>query len=138
MVHELRAVPLAVGGVGFGISYGFAFIVGGIYALSPSPPDNSVSNDVACDSTCKKQGALLLVPVLGPLLSFDTGPHSATDTKVGLWWSGIQAASAIMAIVGLVGHDVPRVSRPAASVSKISVVPVVTPQGEMLSLATRW
>ena len=96
LIHE-PFVWLAAPGVAlFALSYGLAFIIGGVLALTPSPAGNSVSNDIACDSTCHDQAALLMVPVAGPLLSFQLGPHNSTDTKIGIIWSGIEAAGAVM------------------------------------------
>jgi hypothetical protein len=129
-VHQPYVGWAAAGGVVFGISYGLAFIIGGIYALAPTPAPNSISSDVACTSACHEAGALLLVPVAGPLL--------LSNSKFTLWWSGIQAAGALMGIVGLVGHYVPAESPPKARVSNISVFPAVTPQGGMLSLGMPW
>src|SRR3954470_10310539 len=58
VIHEKRLWLAMPGGVVFGLSYGIAAIVGAIFALSPSAPANSVSDDIACYSTCRKQGAL--------------------------------------------------------------------------------
>lgn len=128
---------LVLGGrIVFGISYGIAAVIGGIFALTPSPPPNSISDDVVCDSTCKKEGALLLVPVVGPLLSFNLWPHDATATEVSLVWSGIEAAGLATVIVGLIGHDVPLTPLPTESPApgKVSLVPLVTPAGGTLSM----
>jgi hypothetical protein len=132
MIHQPYLGWSLAGRLVFGISYGLAVIPGLIYALVPSPPANSISNDVACDSTCKSQGALLLVPVAGPLLGI--------DNKVGLLWSGIQAAGLAMLIVGLVGHDVPQtqLSIESPTPSKVSVVPFITAQGGTLSMRMAW
>jgi hypothetical protein len=136
MIHQRYAVPAVAGRVVFGISYGFAFIVGVINALTPSLPANSISSDVACDSTCKEEGALLLVPVAGPLLSTELSPQNATGTKVALIWSGVEAAGLAMIIVGLIGHDVPQAQLPteAPALGRVSVVPLVTPEGGTLSM----
>jgi hypothetical protein len=132
MIHESYLGWSVAGRLVFGISYGLAVIPGLIYALVPSPPPNSISSDVACDSTCKSQGVLLLVPVAGPLLG--------TDNKVGLLWSGIQAAGLAMLIVGLIGHDVPQtqLSTESPTPSKVSVVPFIMAQGGTLSMRMAW
>jgi hypothetical protein len=139
-MHKQWPVLVVSGRVVLAISYGLAFIIGGIEVLTPTAPTNPVSSDVACDSTCKTQGALLLVPVAGPLLMIQSGPHNASDTTIGLVWSGIQAAGLAMLIVGLVGHDVPQapfqLQSPAPA--KVSVVPLVTPDGGALSLHVAW
>jgi hypothetical protein len=129
MVHERYLWLAGPGGFVFLLSYGSALLVGVFGLLTPAPDNNSISSDIGCDSTCKKESAYLMVPVAGPLLAFASGPHNATDTKVGLWWSGIQAVSLAVTIVGLVGHDVP-------AAGKVSVVPLVTSNGGALSLRT--
>jgi hypothetical protein len=129
MVHERYLWLVGPGGFVFALSYGAAFLVGVLELLTPAPSNNPTSSDIGCDSTCKNESALLLVPVAGPLLAFVGGPHNANDTKVGLWWSGIQAVSLAVTIVGLVGHDVP-------AAGKVSVVPLVTSNGGALSLRT--
>jgi hypothetical protein len=137
-IHEKRLWLAVPGALVFGLSYGVAFIVGGMFALTPSPTANSVSNDLACDSTCKKQGALLMIPVAGPLLSFELWPHSATDTEVALVWSGLEAVGLTMLVVGMIGHDVPLEPLPTVAGTTVSIVPSVTPEGGMLSLRTPW
>jgi len=129
MVHERYLWLAGPGGFVFLLSYGSALLVGVIGLLTPAPSNNSISNDIGCDSTCKKESAYLMIPVAGPLLAVAGGPHNATDTKVGLWWSGIQAVSLAVTIVGLIGHDVP-------AAGKVSVVPLVTSNGGALSLRT--
>ena len=138
MIHEKRPWLAVPGAFVFGLSYGVAFIVGGIFVLTPSPPASSVSNDLACDSACKKQGALLMIPVAGPLLSFELWPHNATDTEVALVWSGLEAVGLTMLIVGMIGHDVPLEPLPTVPGTTVSIVPSVTPEGGMLSLRTPW
>jgi hypothetical protein len=136
MIHQPYLWLAGPGGFVFLVSYGAALLAGTFTLLTPGPSSNSVSNDLACDSTCKKQGALVLLPVVGPLLSFQTGPHNPSDTKIGLWWSGIEAVGLTMMVVGLVGHDVPQTPFPAASPTpgKVSVVPFVAPGAGALSL----
>ena len=132
MIHQQYLGWFVAGRLVFGISYGLAVIPGAIYALVPSPPPNSISSDVACDSACKSQGALLLIPVVGPLF--------AIGGKVGLVWSGVQTAGLAMLLVGLVGHDVPqpRPSKESPTTSKVSVVPFITAQGGTLSMRMAW
>jgi len=139
-VHEPR-LWLAVPGIAlFAISYGVAFIVGAVFALNPSGPANSVSDDIACNSTCRTQGALLMVPVAGPLLMTEPWPHRSTDTEAALVWSGIEAAGLAMLVVGLIGHDVLRVPRQTESRAprNVSVAPLLTPQSGALSLRIAW
>ena len=78
-----------------------------------------------------------MIPVAGPLLMVEPWPHSATDTKVALVWSGIEAAGLAMIVMGNIGHSVPlQMQSPAPR--KVSVVPLITPDGGALSMRMAW
>jgi hypothetical protein len=137
MVHERYLWLVGPGGFVFLLGYGAAFLVGTLGLLTPAPDNNPTSSDIGCDSTCKKESAYLMIPVAGPLLASAGGPHNANDIKVGLWWSGIQAVSLAVTIVGLIGHDVPLPPlSPGSPAGKVSIVPLVTSDGGALSLRT--
>src|SRR3954451_240658 len=65
MVHERYLWLVGPGGFVFALSYGAAFLVGVLELLTPAPSNNPTSSDIGCDSTCKNESALLLVPVAG-------------------------------------------------------------------------
>jgi hypothetical protein len=136
MIHQPYVWLAGPGGFAFLVSYGAAFLLGGLFSLTPT--DNS--SDIGCGSICHTQAALMMIPVAGPLLSFTTGPHSASDTKIGLWWSGIEGVGLVMLVVGLIGHDVPQMPLPGAPTApgRVSVVPLLTPEGGALSLRAAW
>jgi hypothetical protein len=113
----------AVGAVTFGLIYGLT-IMGA--ALSW----NGIDGDC---NTCSTQAALFLIPVAGPWLA-DSDPRSQGFNAA---WSGIEAASLTMLIVGLVGREVPDVPARALP-GKVSVVPMMTAKVEGLSLRWSW
>jgi hypothetical protein len=137
--HE-RITWLALsGGLVFGVSYGVALLTSTLLVLSGDPdPNDTIGNDIACDRACKQQAALFAVPVVGPLLSIESGPHRANDTTLALAWTGVEAAGVAMLAAGLIGHDVRRAPVAAGPLARAILLPVVTPDGGMVSLRTRW
>jgi hypothetical protein len=125
----------------FGISYGVAALAG-LITLGCTPANTpGFQSDVgtACTSYSQTEGVVAFVPVLGPLLSVEAGPHSASDTKIALAWSGVEAVGLAALVAGIIGHDVPAKSVVAvASPPRVTVVPLVTPEGGMVTLGTRW
>jgi hypothetical protein len=130
MLHEPYALLAGSGYVVLGISYGVPVFIGAIVLLTNS----LYSGPAGCDSECKNEAEEAMLPVAGPLLLL----HA--DIKVGLVWSGLQAAGLTMLIVGLIGHEVPQAPLPMESpaAGKVSVVPLVTSQGGTLSLRMDW
>jgi hypothetical protein len=138
--HKVRLGLLVPGAIVFGISYG-VMVFGGLIELGCVPTNTpGYQNDgTGCTSSSHTQGVAAVVPVFGPLLMNEAGPHTATDTKVALAWSCIEAVGLAALIAGIIGHDVPGSSVVAiASPARVSVIPLVTPEGGMLSLGTRW
>jgi hypothetical protein len=132
-IHQLRPVVLGTGIAVFSIIYGLTLLD------SLLTYDGFIDGDPC--SYCKKQALLFLIPVAGPWLGESvqpTGPgygnHLYTLDAI---WSGIEAVSLAMIIIGAVGHDVPvkPFDKPA---TKVSLVPLLTPDGGALSLRLRW
>ena len=135
VVHEQRTGFLAAGGVTFGVGYGAALLAG-LVVTSARPEDDCglCSSQHPQDSPAP----LVLVPVVGPLLEWWRAPTSSRGSPL-VWsaWSGLEAAGAVMLIVGLVGHDVVE-WRPVPEGPRVRVVPAVTPQSGALSLDVSW
>jgi hypothetical protein len=127
-IHEQRTGLLVAGTIVFGLVYGItlmAAIIGW----------NGV--DGPC-SDCHSQALLWSIPVAGPwAANFSVPPDERVPTLFVAAWSGLEAASLAMIIVGAVGHDV-TLNIPSATLTKVSVVPLVTPRAGMLSLRTSW
>jgi hypothetical protein len=87
---------------------------------------------------CHSQSLLWSIPVAGPwAANFSSPPDERVPTLFVAAWSGLEAASLAMIIVGAIGHDV-TLNIPSATPAKASVVPLVTAQAGMLSLRTSW
>ena len=127
-IHERRTGLLVAGTIVFGLVYGIT-LMGAIISW------NGI--DGPC-SDCHSQSLLWSIPVAGPwAANFSAPPDERVPTAFVAAWSGLEAASLAMIIVGAIGHDV-TLNIPSATPAKVSVVPLVTPQAGMLSLRTSW
>ena len=89
-------------------------------------------------SDCHSQSLLVSIPVAGPwAANFSAPPDERVPTWFVATWSGLEAASLAMLIVGAIGHDVP-IGTLSATPAKVSLVPTLTSQVEMLSLRASW
>jgi hypothetical protein len=80
----------------------------------------------------------LSIPVAGPwAANFSAPPDERVPTLFVAAWSGLEAATLAMIIVGAIGHDV-TLNMPSATPAKVSLVPLLTPQGGTLSFRMRW
>jgi hypothetical protein len=127
-IHEQRTGLLVAGTIVFALVYGVT-LTGAIISWD--------GIDGPC-SDCHSQSLLWSIPVAGPWAANLSAPP---DERVSTWfvaaWSGIEAASLAMIIVGAIGHDVPQEPLPATP-TKVSLVPLLTPQGGALSFRMRW
>ena len=127
-IHERRTGLLVAGTIVFGLVYGIT-LMGAIISWD--------GVDGPC-SDCHSQSLLWSIPVAGPwAANFSAPPDERVPTLFVAAWSGLEAASLAMIIVGALGHDV-TLNIPSATLVKVSVVPLVTPQAGMLSLRTSW
>ena len=127
-IHEQRTGLLVAGTIVFALVYGVTLMAA---IISWDGIDGPCSD-------CHSQSLLLSIPVAGPWAANFSAPP---DERVSTWFvaagSGIEAASLAMIIVGAIGHDVPLEPLPATP-TKVSLVPLLTPQGGTLSLRMRW
>jgi hypothetical protein len=127
-LHEQRTGLLVAGTIVFGLVYGIT-LMGAIISWD--------GIDGPC-SDCHSQSLLVSIPVAGPwAANFSAPPDERVPTWFVATWSGLEAASLAMIIVGAIGHDVPLEPIPA-SPTKVSLVPLLTPQGGTLSFRMRW
>jgi hypothetical protein len=124
--HEPRTVLFVAGYLAFMAVYGLTLMASAIVWRG------GIDNEGPC-SDCKSQAVLFAIPVAGPWLA-DTDPR---DLRYVAVWSGLEAVSLAMIIVGAIGHEVPNAPVPAP-LAKLSVVPLVTSQAEMLSVRMAW
>jgi hypothetical protein len=127
-IHEQRTGLLVAGTIVFGLVYGITLMAA---IISWDGVDGPCSD-------CHSQSLLWSIPVAGPwAANFSAPPDERVPTLFVAAWSGLEAASLAMIIVGAIGHDV-TLNIPSATPAKVSVVPLVTPQAGMLSLRTSW
>lgn len=125
MIHKPQT-GLLVAGVAIAIP---AYLLQMLATLAYSPTIQTY--DQPC-SYCAKAEALNLIPIVGPWLG--AREAGTPGDPFPLILGGVEAAAAVMIVVGLVGHDVPAEPEP----SKLSLAPFVTPQAAGLSLHLRW
>lgn len=125
MVHRARKGLLIGGAITFGITYGIAALVA-LGVNDDSDPYNTNSCEV--NSECKSAASLLYIPVLGPLLAESQDPtgYLAINRGFATFWSIGQAVGLTMAIIGLVGHDVPEYGYRRRRASNWELTPTTT------------
>jgi hypothetical protein len=128
-IHEQRTGLLVAGTLVFAAVYGIT-LMGAIISW------NGVDGGTCSD--CHSQSLLVSIPIAGPwAANFSVPPDERVPTWFVATWSGLEAAGLAMIIVGAIGHDVP-IDTLSATPARVSLVPTLTSQVEMLSLRTSW
>jgi hypothetical protein len=131
-VHRLRVGWLVAGAVTLSLSWGAAVVAAEGVLI--------VSGD-GCDHACGSPAAdRMFIPILGPLLA-ESAPDARTAFGFSPWiygaWSVIQAAGAVMIVVGLLGDDVPK-QQASSMRPALSIVPVVARGLSSFALNVTW
>ena len=90
-----------------------------------------------CNSCYSTEAKLLLIPIAGPWLANRATPQQEQGSSTPyLIWGGLEAAGLALVLVGLIGHDVPQ--EPIPQGPNLTLLPLVTPQAEGLSVLMHW
>jgi hypothetical protein len=114
-VHVINNGLVISGAIIFAISWGLAVEVS----------INLGDNECSYCSEDKKVANVIWIPIAGPIIAGAVDDENDTGLSLALdAWSIVQAAGLTMAIIGLVGRNVPTDRRKANSL-KVELVPVI-------------
>jgi len=126
MVHRPRKGLLIAGIITFGVSWGLAVLVSA--SLSDS------SSTTCTTSSCRDAADLFWIPIAGPILADNADPGDGSGRGLAILWSLAEVAGLTMAIIGMIGHDVPEYGYGRRRASAWQLLPTMTAQSQGLML----